>query len=88
MNKLQKKDKKYTRDKIDPVLQAIKIIREKHGREKPKKSIGDTMECPICKGILYYFVNSNNSRIWGKCETEKCLSWMIGFRLRDYEGSK
>lgn len=33
--------------------------------------------CPVCKaGVLYYSVASCNGHMWGKCTTEKCVSWM------------
>ena len=34
-----------------------------------------TIECPICKGELYFEVHSNG-HIWGKCISQGCLAWM------------
>jgi len=34
-----------------------------------------TIECPICKGELYFEVH-NNGHIWGKCVSQGCLAWM------------
>ena len=33
------------------------------------------IECPKCKGKLRYTRHSNG-HVWGKCETENCLSWL------------
>ena len=35
------------------------------------------IECPMCKGKLHYSISGFNGHIWGKCETEGCLSWMM-----------
>jgi transcriptional regulator with XRE-family HTH domain len=34
-----------------------------------------TIECPICKGELYFEVH-NNGHVWGKCVSQGCLAWM------------
>ncbi|MDA0698079.1 MAG: hypothetical protein O2793_16990 [Proteobacteria bacterium] len=51
-------------------------ITNKHGIEKPKKSINDEMECPICKGCLQYSISSHNGHISAECKTSKCVSWI------------
>ena len=35
-----------------------------------------TCECPVCHGVLHFSVASYNGHLWGKCETEGCMSWM------------
>jgi hypothetical protein len=34
------------------------------------------IECPVCKGALWYSVASVNGHLWGKCSTKGCVSWM------------
>lgn len=43
-----------------------------------KRGIHGRTRCPVC-GIddaLHYSVASVNGHIWGKCETDDCVSWM------------
>lgn len=35
-----------------------------------------TTTCPVCNGVLHFSVASVNGHLWGKCETEDCMSWM------------
>jgi C4-type Zn-finger protein len=62
---------------FEEVINAITKIKEKHGKKKPKEFIKSSMECPVCKGILHYSISNYNNHIWGKCETEGCLNWMM-----------
>ena len=32
--------------------------------------------CPICGGKLHMSIAAYNGHVWGKCETDKCLSWV------------
>lgn len=32
--------------------------------------------CPVCGGKLHMTHSSFNGHVWGKCETDDCLSWM------------
>ena len=34
------------------------------------------MECPVCQGQLHVRHHAYNGHVWGKCETEGCVSWM------------
>lgn len=36
----------------------------------------EVVECPACKGKLHLSQSAYNGHVWGKCETEGCLSWM------------
>lgn len=54
---------------------AIKAIRE-HDKANQDKS-PRLIECPKCKGDLRYSIAKLNGHIWGKCETEGCLQWMM-----------
>ena len=63
---------------------AIALIAEKTNAkpswdegDKGEKGSKGTIECPKCNGALHYTVSGYNNHIWGKCETEGCLSWMM-----------
>ena len=74
----------HTNNMLQGMLEAIVTITEKHKVEpewenptsKNKDARGE-IECPACKGKLHYSIASYNGHIWGKCETEKCLEWMM-----------
>ncbi|KKN46563.1 hypothetical protein LCGC14_0671570 [marine sediment metagenome] len=53
----------------DISMKAMKTI-------KDKTNARDSMECPLCKGVLHYTVAALNGHVHGKCETENCLGWM------------
>lgn len=36
----------------------------------------EVIECPECKGRLHLTQAAYNGHVWGKCETENCVSWM------------
>ncbi|MCK0915060.1 MULTISPECIES: hypothetical protein [Acinetobacter] len=57
-------------------IAARTAITDKHGTDKPKRSISDEMECPICKGRLEYSISSHNGHISAECKTSKCVSWI------------
>ena len=45
--------------------------------DKPKESVQDEMECPICqKGVLHFSISSSNGHIWGRCTTKGCVAFM------------
>jgi len=44
---------------------------------KGKKGIKGVIKCPACDGVLHYSIAECNGHIWGKCETENCLKWMM-----------
>lgn len=49
---------------------------KKHGFKKGKGGKG-VVPCPVCKtGELHYTVDAYNGHMWGRCTTEKCVSWM------------
>jgi hypothetical protein len=43
--------------------------------KKHKENQG-IIECPKCKGKLHFTRAKINGHVWGKCETDDCLSWM------------
>ena len=67
------------------MFEAISIINKKHKNEPqhefpiPGQNKGATgvIECPACKGELSYSISGYNGHVWGKCKTDKCLSWMM-----------
>lgn len=72
-------------DDMNFVISAIKIINKKHNNtpqyefpvsNKNKGTKGE-IECPKCKGKLHYTISGYNGHVWGKCETENCLAWMM-----------
>lgn len=52
-----------------PLILALK-------REYKKRSGQVVRVCPICGGVLHMSISGYNGHVWGKCETEKCLSWV------------
>jgi len=54
---------------IKYILEAYKLIGE-------KKENDGQIECPKCKGELYFIRSTYNGHIHGKCNTDNCLSWM------------
>jgi len=55
--------------KAQPLIAEIKI---EHG----KTNASGTKVCPVCNNKLHYSVAECNGHVWGKCETDGCLSWM------------
>ena len=63
-------------DWLEKMIKARQAITDKHGVERPKHTISDEMDCPICKdGTLYYSFSSYNGHISGQCETPNCVCW-------------
>ena len=54
---------------------ALKVAAEWRVKPKPAKDRQGTVECPVCKGVLH-LSQSSNGHVWGKCETDGCVSWM------------
>lgn len=40
------------------------------------KSVKGVKTCPVCQGKLHLSHSGYNGHVWGKCETDGCLSWM------------
>lgn len=63
---------------IELTLKAMTEIRELHPKKGGKwPSAKGTIMCPKCGSSIHYIIASTNGHIWGKCETEKCLCWMM-----------
>jgi hypothetical protein len=58
------------------VMVAIEVAGRWRVKPKPKADRHEVVECPVCKGRLHLTQSSYNGHVWGKCETEKCVSWM------------
>jgi hypothetical protein len=45
--------------------------------DKPKQTVEDTMDCPIClKGKLHFSIAACNGHIWANCTTKGCVRFM------------
>lgn len=55
-------------EKIGPVVSAW--------RNKPPRGKQEVIDCPACGGRLHLSQAASNGHVWGKCETEDCVSWM------------
>jgi hypothetical protein len=51
------------------------IIAEIKKAHKRKNWRGD-VTCPVCNRKLHISHAASNGHVWGKCETDGCLSWM------------
>jgi hypothetical protein len=54
---------------FNPIIKRIK-------KEHKGKDWRGVEECPICQGKLHLTHAAYNGHVHGKCETDKCLSWM------------
>ncbi|KMO23000.1 hypothetical protein QR78_05680 [Methylobacterium indicum] len=53
-----------------PVLEALRAIRSEPGDE-------GEIPCPECSGRLRWARDPGNGHVWGKCESDGCLAWMM-----------
>lgn len=74
---------KYTADEMKAIEKELTERAENFSKAisaikklKNNPQHGD-IECPKCKKRLYFSIAKSNGHIWGKCESEKCLSWMM-----------
>ncbi len=54
---------------VGPIISAMK-------KKYKGRSIKGVKTCPVCGGKLHMSHSVYNGHVWGKCETEGCLSWM------------
>ena len=65
-------------DTFELTSKAIVEIRKLHPKINGKwPGVTGNIICPECGKNLHYSVSSYNGHIWGKCETDKCLAWMM-----------
>lgn len=65
-----------TKKAWDRTLLGLKVAGEWRVKGKPAQDRHEVRECPACKGKLHLTQSSYNGHVHGKCETEKCISWM------------
>lgn len=62
---------------LEKSVLALRIAHEwKTWTESNRVEKNEVVECPVCKGRLHLSQSAHNGHIWGKCETEGCVSWM------------
>jgi hypothetical protein len=54
----------------------IQVAYKRINAEAKKGLMRGIVECPGCGGKLHYSKSTYNGHIQGKCETDKCLSWI------------
>lgn len=70
------RDRRESDEHLERTLAAIKVSSEWRVKPKPAQDRREVVECPICKGRLHLSQSSYNGHVHGKCETDKCVSWM------------
>lgn len=63
---------KATEDKITKVMPLVARIKKDHKGEW----WSGVERCPVCGMALVMSIAAHNGHVWGKCETEGCVSWM------------
>lgn len=68
-------------DQIQAAIENLTIVmpvvaKWKTWTEENRVSKQGVIECPKCKGKLHLSQAAYNGHVWGKCETEGCVSWM------------
>lgn len=61
-------------EKMKKVMAVVKQWKTWTPRDRVAKQ--DVIQCPACNGRLHLSQVAYNGHIWGKCETEGCVSWM------------
>jgi hypothetical protein len=54
---------------LSPVEVALEAIRALPGDR-------GEINCPTCRGRLHWSRAAENGHVWGRCETEDCVSWI------------
>lgn len=66
------RDHQASVERLEKTLELIGAVKERH-----KGADWNGVEvCPVCKGNLAMSHSAYNGHVWGKCETEGCVSWM------------
>lgn len=63
---------KERHDRFMLTLPLISKVKRKHRGENWK----GVETCPACGGRLHMTHSAYNGHVWGRCETEDCLSWI------------
>lgn len=63
---------------FEAVMDRMKKVMPVVAEWRKKSPIGkqEVIECPACQGRLHLSQAACNGHVWGKCETEGCVSWM------------
>lgn len=59
-----------TKARFEKVTEAIRRIKETGNSQ-------GYVVCPKCSNQLHFSIAKFNGHVWGKCETEGCLAWMM-----------
>ena len=70
------KDRIETEAHMQKTFAALRVAGEWRVKPKQKQDRNEVVECPVCKGKLHLSQAAYNGRVWGKCETPECVSWM------------
>lgn len=63
-------------DEAIAIHMAVMPLVAKVKRDRKGENWKGVETCPICQGRLHLSHAAYNSHVWGKCETENCLSWI------------
>ena len=63
-----------TERSLNKLLVASPFISAWRGKEPQGKS--ETVECPVCKGLLHLSQSSYNGHVRARCETEDCINFI------------
>jgi len=45
-------------------------------KEGKTRGVTDSIDCPICGGVLHYSISGYNGHIHAVCTTDGCVAWM------------
>ncbi len=69
-------DREQSEAHLKKTFAALEVAGAWRVKPKPKADRYEVVECPVCKGRLHLSQSSYNGHVHGKCETDKCVSWM------------
>jgi hypothetical protein len=67
--------KQWARESTRKLLTALEVISPWRKQNKGK-GVSEIVPCPICAGHLHLTISKGNGHVWGRCETEGCVSWV------------
>lgn len=62
-------------DRMRKVMEVVKPWRAGWSKSN-RVGKAEVIKCPACAGRLHLSQAASNGHVWGKCETEGCVSWM------------
>ncbi len=60
---------------MNRVIKVMPAVSAWRNKKRPYAKSG-SIPCPICTKPLHLSQAGENGHVWGKCETEGCVSWM------------